>query len=103
MEHNTENYKTLEKNIQKSNNSINTILNKENLITSENISNIKKFQEHLTNKYQNTVSVVKSEIIDEFHEQNNIKYLIKYLKIYNTKNKPILINKKEFIDLFVPP
>ena len=103
MEHNADNYKTLETNIQKSNNSINTILNKENLITSENISDVKKFQEHLTNKYQNTVSVVKSEIIDEFHEQNNIKYLIKYLKIDNTKNKPILINKKEFIDPFAPP
>ena len=85
--------------------SVNTLLQKEKLKIDINYLDIKKFQEELSFKYQNTSpeNVVKSQIIDEFFEQNNIKYLIKYLKIDKTKNKPILINKKEFNDPFAPP
>ena len=86
-------------------NSLETILKKDNLKLGNDYLDIKKFQEDLSLKYQNTnpENVVKSQIIDEFFEQDNIKYLIKYLKIDNTKNKPILINKKEFNDPFAPP
>jgi ATP adenylyltransferase/5',5'''-P-1,P-4-tetraphosphate phosphorylase II len=83
-------------------NNINLLLQKEDLKINLDIKN---FKENLSLKYSNTnpKNVVKSQIIDEFFEQNNIKYLIKYLKIDNTKNKPILINKKEFNDPFAPP
>ena len=82
-----------------------TILNKPNLKIEGEYSDISKFKEHLYSKYLNSnpEHVVKSQIIDEFFEQNGIKYLIKYLKIDNTKNKPILINKKKFNDPFAPP
>ena len=103
MEFKEQNLKTLNTQIKNLNSSIDNILQKQNLITTQNITDIKKFQEDLTSKYNNTISVVKSQIIDEFYEQDDIKYLIKYLKIDNTKNKPILINKKEFVDPFAPP
>lgn len=64
----------------------------------------RKFQENLTNKYNNTVSVVKSKISDEFCEQGGNKYLIKYLQIAkNTEKKPISINQIKFVDPFAPP
>lgn len=93
------------KSLQELNNKINSKLQEEGLQLNNNYSDIKKFQEELSIKYQNTnpENVVKSQIIDEFFEQNGIKYLIKYLKIDKTKNKPILINKKEFNDPFAPP
>ena len=86
-------------------NNLEAFLKKENLKITNDYADIKKFQEQISLKYKNTnpQNVVKSTIIDEFYEQDNIKYLIKYLKIDNTKNKPILINKKEFIDPFAPP
>jgi len=86
-------------------NNIETILQKDDLKLGNDYLDIKKFQDELSLKYQNTnpENVVKSQIIDEFFEQDNIKYLIKYLKIDNTKNKPILINKKQFNDPFAPP
>ena len=65
--------------------------------------NKEEFQKTLSSKYESSPHIVKSIIIDEIIEQDNIKYLIKYLKIDNTKNKPILINKKEFKDPFAPP
>ena len=81
------------------------ILNKPNLKIDEEYSDISKFKEQLYSKYSNSnpEHVVKSQITDEFLEQNGIKYLIKYLKIDNTKNKPILINQKKFNDPFAPP
>ena len=93
------------KSLQELNNNIKSILEKENLKIDINFSDTKKFQEELSTKYQNInpENVVKSQILDEFFEQNGINYLIKYLKIDNTKNKPILINKKEFNDPFAPP
>ncbi len=86
-------------------NNLEAFLKKENLKITNDYTDIKKFQGQISLKYKNTnpQNVVKSTIIDEFYEQDNIKYLIKYLKIDNTKNKPILINKKEFIDPFAPP
>ena len=82
-----------------------TLLQKENLKIDTNFSDIQKLKEEFSLKYLNTnpQNVVKSQIIDEFFEQNGIKYLIKYLKIDNTKNKPILINEKKFNDPFAPP
>ena len=65
--------------------------------------NKEEFQKTLSSKYESSPHIVKSTIIDEIIKQDNIKYLIKYLKIDNTKNKPILINKKEFRDPFAPP
>ena len=62
-----------------------------------------EFSKNLEIKYNSSQHIVKSQIIDELFLQDNIKYLIKYLKIDNTKNKPILINKKEFKDPFAPP
>ena len=74
---------------------------------SKNILNLniskEEYSKNLENKYNSSKHIVKSTIIDELFVQNNIKYLIKYLKIDNTKNKPILINKKEFKDPFAPP
>ena len=95
----------LVKSLEDLENNVHSLLQKEKLEIDVNYLDIKKFQEELSVKYQNTnpENVVKSQIIDEFFEQNNIKYLIKYLKIDNTKNKPILINKKEFNDPFAPP
>ena len=86
-------------------NNLKSLLEKDNLKLDKNFLNIQKFQEELSQKYKNTnpENVVKSQIIDEFFIQDNIKYLIKYLKIDNTKNKPILINKKVFNDPFSPP
>jgi hypothetical protein len=80
-----------------------TILNKPNLKIEGEYSDISKFKEHLYSKYLNSnpEHVVKSQIIDEFFEQNGIKYLIKYLKIDNTKNKPILINQKNLMTLLL--
>ena len=91
--------------LQNLENNIESILNKENLKINDDFQDIKKLQEQITLKYNNTKpeNVVKSTIIDEYFVQDNIKYLIKYLKIDNTKSKPILINKKEFIDPFAPP
>ena len=75
--------------------------------TSKNILNLniskEEFTKNLEKKYNSSQHIVKSQIIDELFLQDNIKYLIKYLKIDNTKNKPILINKKEFKDPFAPP
>ena len=90
------------KSMQDLENNLDFLLKKENLKINLDIKN---FKEELSLKYSNTdpKNVVKSQIIDEFFEQDNIKYLIKYLKIDNTKNKPILINKKEFNDPFAPP
>ena len=74
---------------------------------SKNILNLniskEEYSKNLELKYNSSKHIVKSTIIDELFVQNNIKYLIKYLKIDNTKNKPILINKKEFKDPFAPP
>ena len=74
---------------------------------SKNILNLniskEEFSKNLEKKYNSSQHIVKSQIIDELFLQDNIKYLIKYLKIDNTKNKPILINKKEFKDPFAPP
>ena len=61
------------------------------------------YSKKLSDKYNSSKHIVKSTIIDELFVQDNIKYLIKYLKIDNLKNKPILINKKEFKDPFAPP
>ena len=82
--------------LQNLENNIESILNKENLKINDDFQDIKKLQEQITLKYNNTKpeNVVKSTIIDEYFVQDNIKYLIKYLKIDNTKSKPILINKK---------
>lgn len=95
----------LNKALQDLENNLKSLLEKENLNLDNSLLNIKSFQEELSKKYNNTTpeNVVKSQIIDEFFIQDNIKYLIKYLKIDNTKNKPILINKKEFNDPFQPP
>ena len=57
----------------------------------------------LHTKYNTSTNVVKSEIIDSFIEHDNIIYLIKHLKIDNTKSKPILINQKQYNDPFAPP
>ena len=57
----------------------------------------------LHTKYNTSTNVVKSEIIDSFIEHDNIIYLIKHLKIDNTKSKPILINQKKYNDPFAPP
>lgn len=57
----------------------------------------------LHTKYNTSTNVVKSEIIDSYIEQDNITYLIKHLKIDNTKSKPILINQKKYNDPFAPP
>ena len=78
-------------NLQNLETKVESILNKQNLTLDPKYS--KANPEH----------VVKSQITDEFFEQNGIKYLIKYLKIDNTKNKPILINQKKFNDPFAPP
>ena len=95
----------INKSLQNLENNLESLLNKENLKLEKDYLDVKIFQEELSSKYQKTnpENVVKSQIIDEFFEQDNIKYLIKYLKIDNTKNKPILINKKEFNDPFAPP
>jgi ATP adenylyltransferase/5',5'''-P-1,P-4-tetraphosphate phosphorylase II len=84
---------------------VESILNKENLSIKEEFLDINKLREILTKKYSeaNPENVVKSQITDEFFEQNGIKYLIKFLKIDKTKNKPILINQKKFNDPFAPP
>ena len=60
-----------------------TILNKPNLKIEGEYSDISKFKEHLYSKYLNSnpEHVVKSQIIDEFFEQNGIKYLIKFFWI----------------------
>jgi len=88
----------LEKNVE-------SFLQKPKLEIKPEYKDKKNFQEHLTTMYKNANSthVVKSKIIDEFFEQDNIKFLIKYLKIDNTKNKPNIINEKKFIDPFAPP
>jgi len=95
----------LNKALQDLENNLKSLLEKDNLKLDNDFLDTKKFQEELSQKYKNTnpENVVKSQIIDEFFIQDNIKYLIKYLKIDNTKNKPILINKKEFNDPFAPP
>ena len=82
---------------------INKINLKESKPTLNLTINKEEFQKLLKTKYENSKHIVKSTIIDEMIEQQNIKYLIKYLKIDNTKNKPILIDKKEFKDPFAPP
>ena len=84
---------------------VESILNKENLSIKEEFLDINKLREILSKKYSeaNPENVVKSQITDEFFEQNGIKYLIKYLKIDKTKNKPILINQKKYNDPFAPP
>ena len=84
---------------------LDSILNKENLILEPQYTDINKFKENLSEKYSqiNPEHVIKSQIIDEFFSQDEIKYLIKFLKIDNTKNKPILINQKKFNDPFQPP
>ena len=84
---------------------IESILSKNDLQTEISNSDINKLREVLSRKYSqaNPENVVKSQITDEFIEQKGIKYLIKYLKIDKTKNKPILINKKKFTDPFEPP
>jgi ATP adenylyltransferase/5',5'''-P-1,P-4-tetraphosphate phosphorylase II len=91
--------------LQKLDNNIDSILNKENLKINDKYLDINNFKEQLSLKYNETTpeNCVKSLITDEFFEQDNIKYLIKYLKIDNTKNKPILINKKNYNDPFAPP
>ena len=92
-------------NIQHLETKVESILNKPNLDIEPQYSNMNEFKEHLSKKYSQTnpEHVVKSQITDELYEQNGIKYLIKYLKIDNTKNKPILINQKKFVDPFAPP
>ena len=84
---------------------VESIINKENLSIKEEFLDINKLREILSKKYSeaNPENVVKSQITDEFFEQNGIKYLIKFLKIDKTKNKPILINQKKFNDPFAPP
>ena len=84
---------------------VDSILNKENLPLGSEYSDMNKLREELSQKYSQTnpEHVVKSQITDEFFEQKGIKYLIKYLKIDKTKNKPILINQKKFTDPFEPP
>ena len=84
---------------------VESILNKENLSIKEEFLDTNKLREILSKKYSeaNPENVVKSQITDEFFEQNGIKYLIKYLKIDKTKNKPILINQKKYNDPFAPP
>ena len=84
-------------------NAINAIDLKNSKPTLKISVNKEEFQKTLSSKYESSPHIVKSTIIDEIIEQENIKYLIKYLKIDNTKNKPILINKKEFRDPFAPP
>ena len=86
-------------------NNLDSILNKESLKINDKYLDINKFKEQLSLKYNATTpeNCVKSLITDEFFEQDNIKYLIKYLKIDNTKDKPILINEKNYKDPFAPP
>ena len=92
-------------NLQNLESKVESILKKPDLTIGPEYSDINKFKEDLSKKYSETnpEHVVKSQITDEFYEQNGIKYLIKYLKIDKTKNKPVLINKKKFIDPFAPP
>ena len=95
----------IEKSITELENNIEVIFGKENLKLNEKYLDINNLKEILSLKYgkTNPEHVVKSQIIDEFFDQDNIKFLIKYLKIDNTKNKPVAINKKEFVDPFAPP
>ena len=92
-------------NLEKLETNLESILNKPNLKIETEYSDIAKFKEKIYSKYSqaNPEHVVKSQINDEFFEQNGIKYLIKYLKIDKTKNKPVLINQKQFTDPFAPP
>jgi ATP adenylyltransferase/5',5'''-P-1,P-4-tetraphosphate phosphorylase II len=82
-----------------------SILKKPNLKVETEYSDIAKIKKKINSKYSqaNPEHVVKSQITDEFFEQNGIKYLIKYLKIDKTKNKPVLINQKQYTDPFAPP
>lgn len=82
-----------------------TILNKLNSPLERKYSDVNKLREELSKKYSeaNPEHLVKSQITDEFFEQKGIKFLIKYLKIDKTKNKPVIINKKQFVDPFEPP
>ena len=82
-----------------------TILHKKNLTIDAIYSDLNRLRELIYKKYSeaNPEHLVKSQITDEFFEQKGIKYLIKYLKIDKTKNKPILINQKNFVDPFEPP
>ena len=91
--------------LEKLETNLESILNKPNLKIEAEYSDTAKFKEKLYTKYSqaNPEHVVKSQITDEFFEQNGIKYLIKYLKIDKTKNKPVLINQKKFNDPFAPP
>ena len=84
---------------------VESILNKQNLTLDPKYSDLNKIRGELSQKYfqTNPEHVVKSQITDEFYEQKGIKYLIKFLKIDKTKNKPILINQKKFTDPFEPP
>lgn len=84
---------------------LDSILNKEKLVIDPQYIDINDFKENLFQKYSQTnpEHVVKSQIIDEFFSQDGIDYLIKYLKIDKTKNKPVLINQKKFNDPFQPP
>jgi len=92
-------------NLQNLETKVESILNKENLALEIKYLDTTKLREELSQKYTKTnpENVVKSQIADEFFEQKGIKYLIKFLKIDNTKNKPILINQKKYIDPFEPP
>lgn len=92
-------------NLQHLETKVESIMNKPNLVIGSQYSDMNEFKEHLSKKYSETnpEHVVKSQITDELYEQNGIKYLIKYLKIDKTINKPILINQKKFVDPFAPP
>jgi len=92
-------------NLQNLETKVESILNKQNLTLDPKYSDLNKLRGELSQKYSQTnpEHVVKSQITDEFYEQKGIKYLIKFLKIDKTKNKPILINQKKFTDPFGPP
>jgi ATP adenylyltransferase len=61
------------------------------------------FQNKISKLYETSSFIKKSLIIDEFFIQDDIKYLIKLLKIDEVSNKPIEIRKTEFYDPFNPP